>query len=90
MLAHRRSPDCLYLVASLRAIYVLGLQAFGAALHFELNLRTLFECPVAIHLDRREMHEHIISIGSLDKSIALGGIKPFHNTFFSHYSSPVT
>jgi hypothetical protein len=36
------------------------------------------------------MYEHIIPIGALDKSIAFGGIKPFHNTFFSHYSSPVT
>jgi hypothetical protein len=36
------------------------------------------------------MNEHVIPIRALDKSIALGGIKPFHNTFFSHYSSPVT
>jgi hypothetical protein len=31
------------------------------------------------------MHEHIIPISSLDKSIAFGGIKPFHYTLFSHY-----
>jgi hypothetical protein len=36
------------------------------------------------------MDEHVIAVRALDKSIALGGIKPFHNTFFSHYSSPVT
>ena len=49
------------------------------------DLRTLLKRPVAIHLDRREMHKHIIPIGSLDKSIAFGGVKPFHNTLFSHY-----
>jgi hypothetical protein len=31
------------------------------------------------------VHEHIIAIGTLDKSVSLGGIKPFDNTFFSHY-----
>jgi hypothetical protein len=31
------------------------------------------------------MHEDIITIRALDKSIALGGVKPFHYTFFSHY-----
>jgi len=27
----------------------------------------------------------ILAAGALDKSIALGGVKPFHNTLFSHY-----
>jgi hypothetical protein len=31
------------------------------------------------------MHKHIVATGALDKSITLGGIKPFHNTFFFHY-----
>jgi hypothetical protein len=31
------------------------------------------------------MHKHIIAVGPLDKSVALCGIKPFHDTFFSHY-----
>jgi hypothetical protein len=35
------------------------------------------------------MHENVIAVGTLDKAIALSGIKPFHNTFFSHYKSPV-
>jgi hypothetical protein len=30
------------------------------------------------------MHEDIIAVRPLDKSIALGGVKPFHYTFFSH------
>jgi hypothetical protein len=36
------------------------------------------------------MDEHIVAIGALDKSVTLGGVKPFHNTFFSHCYSPVT
>jgi hypothetical protein len=30
------------------------------------------------------VHEDIIAIGALDKSITLCGIKPLNNTFFSH------
>jgi hypothetical protein len=29
--------------------------------------------------------KYIFATGALDKSITLGGIKPFHYTFFSHY-----
>jgi hypothetical protein len=29
--------------------------------------------------------EHIFAAGALDKSIALGGVKPFDDTLFSHY-----
>jgi hypothetical protein len=31
------------------------------------------------------MNENILTAGPLDKAKALGGIKPFHYTFFSHY-----
>jgi hypothetical protein len=31
------------------------------------------------------VHEYIIAVGALDKAIALGGVKPFNYTFFSHY-----
>src|ERR1700739_3919460 len=36
------------------------------------------------------MHKHIIAVGALDKAIALCGVKPFHDTFFSHYSFLLT
>jgi hypothetical protein len=29
--------------------------------------------------------KYILAAGPLDKSVALGGVKPFHNTLFSHY-----
>jgi hypothetical protein len=69
----------------LRTIHVLSLQTLRSAFYLELNLRTLFESPIPIHLDGRKMDEHIITVRALDKAIALSGVKPFHNTFFSHY-----
>jgi hypothetical protein len=73
----------------LRIANVLSLQALGPAFHLELYLRTFLERAVSVHLDRREVHEHIIAVRALDETIALCGVKPFHNTFFSHYLSPV-
>jgi hypothetical protein len=34
------------------------------------------------------VNKYIVAVRALDKAIALCGVKPFHNTFFSHYSSP--
>jgi len=69
----------------LRSINILGLQTFGAALNLELHLRAFFQRPIAVHLNRRKMYKHIIAVSALDKPVALGGVKPFHDTFFSHY-----
>src|ERR1700683_54080 len=69
----------------LRAVYVLGLEALGAPLHLELHLRAFLQGPVTGHLDRGKMDKHVLAAGSLDESIALRGVKPFHNTLFSHY-----
>src|SRR5580698_11195811 len=67
---------------------ILSLQSLGAPLHLELHLRTFFQSAISIHLDRREVNEHIIAVRALDEAIALGGVKPFHSPFFSHYYSP--
>jgi len=69
----------------LRAVDVLGLQTLGPALYLKLNLRAFLKRPVAGHLDGREVDKNILAAGALNKSIALGGVKPFHNTLFSHY-----
>jgi hypothetical protein len=69
----------------LNSIHVLGLQALRALLDLELNLRTFIQATVPVGLDGREMHKHVVATGALDKSIAFGGIKPLHNTFFFHY-----
>jgi hypothetical protein len=68
----------------LRTSYVLGLQTFGPAFHLELHLRALLKSAIPIHLDSREMHENIIAVRALNESVALSGVKPFDNTFFSH------
>src|ERR1700689_3102435 len=37
------------------------------------------------------MDEHVLAAGPLDESIALCGVKPFHDTLFSHYfNSPIS
>jgi hypothetical protein len=71
--------------AGLNSIHVLGLQALRTLLDLELNLRTFIQATVTVRLNGREMHEHIVAAGPLDKSITFGGIKPLHNTFFFHY-----
>src|SRR5580700_4256867 len=69
----------------LRTVDVLRLQTLRAALHFKLDLRTFLKRPVTGHLDGREVNKNIFAAGALDKSIAFRGVKPFHNTLFSHY-----
>src|SRR5258708_6200141 len=66
------------------AVHILGLQALGTLFDFELHLGPFLEGPVSGHLDRGEVDKHILAAGPLDESIALGGVKPFHGTLFSH------
>src|SRR5689334_889158 len=69
----------------LGAVDVLSLEPFRTPFYLELHLGALLQGPVAGHLDRREVNKHILAAGPLDKSIALGGVKPFDDTLFSHY-----
>ena len=68
----------------LNSCYVLGLQTFGTLLHLELNLRALIQGTVSRCLDSRKVDKYVIARGALDKTIALRGVEPFHDTFFSH------
>ena len=86
----RRSLLDLYWSYGLRSIDILGLQALGATLHLELHLRAFFQRSIAIHLDCCEVNKNIIAVRALDEAIALCGVKPFHDTFFSHYSILLT
>ena len=79
------STPYLFEPKTLRAIYVLGLETFRTPFDLEFYLRSLLQCPVTRHLNRREMNKNVLTAGALDKSIALSGVKPFHNTLFSHY-----
>src|SRR5579871_1707961 len=75
-------------VVDLQSAHVLGLQTFGALLDLEFNLRAFIQTAVPVGLDGREMHKHVVTAGTLDKSVALCGIKPFHNAFSFTYYSP--
>ncbi len=70
---------------SLQTADVLGLQPFGALLHLELHFRALVKRTITVRLDGRKMDEYIVTAVALDETIALGGVKPLHNTFFSHF-----
>src|SRR3989442_1157654 len=48
--------------------YVLGLQPLGTLLHLELHLRAFIQRTVAVRLNSRKMHEHVIAGGAFDKS----------------------
>lgn len=69
----------------LRPVDVFSLQTLWSALHLKLDLRALLKRPVAGHLDGRKVDKYIFAAGALDKTIAFGGVKPFHYTLFSHY-----
>src|SRR5438477_3245410 len=70
------------------SIDVLGLQTLGTLLDLEFHLRAFVQRTVAVRLDSRKVHKHVIAGGSLDKSVSLGGVKPLNNTFFFHLRSP--
>ncbi|SPE33269.1 hypothetical protein SBA3_1980002 [Candidatus Sulfopaludibacter sp. SbA3] len=68
------------------ADYVFGLKTLGTLLDLELHLGAFIQAAIATGLDRGKVNEHIVAARSLDESIAFSGIKPFHNTFFLHYT----
>jgi hypothetical protein len=70
------------------ANYVRRLEPFRALQQIELHSFPLVQGTVSILLDRGEMHEHILSGGSLDKPIALSPVEPFHCSFLSHEKTP--
>src|SRR3954462_7053801 len=57
------------------------LRAFG---HFKLHAAALIQRLVSGILNRREMHEDVFSVLTLDKTEALGRVEPLHRTFFFH------
>src|SRR5712692_4812054 len=64
--------------------YIGRLQPLGTLGHLELHLGALFEAPVTVGLNGREVHEHVLPILPLDEAVAFGCVKPFHCAFFFH------
>src|ERR1051326_1724484 len=70
----------------LHLAHVLGLQAFRPLLHLELDLRAFIQAAIPVRLNRGKVNKYIVTTGPLDESIAFGGVKPLHDTFFPHYN----
>lgn len=62
---------------------VLGLVALRPLAHLELHVLPFRKRLIAIHLDRGEMDENVLSRLALDEAVSLCGIEPLHNTRFS-------
>src|SRR3954467_4588815 len=60
------------------------LQTLGALCHFEFYLSAFIQASISLRLNRREVHEDVLSVFPLDKAVALGCVEPLHCTFFFH------
>src|SRR6266436_5690481 len=65
---------------------VLSLKAFRALFHFKLHGLPFVKGLVAVHGNRREVHENIFSGLALNETKAFGGIEPLHCSLFLHFS----
>src|SRR2546429_8821352 len=57
---------------------VRGVQPFLASLHFELHHLALCEGPEPVHLDGREVYEHVLAAFLLNEAVAPGVLEPLH------------
>ena len=69
---------------------VARLEALRAFQQIELDGLTFIQRAVAVLLDGREMHEHILAGGALDESVSLRPVEPLHSTLLSHKETPFT
>src|SRR5256886_14116623 len=63
-------------VGSLHAHDVHGVQPLVPGLHFELHRLPFGERLETVHLDRREVHEHVLARLLLNEAVPLGVIEP--------------
>src|ERR1700675_4951078 len=70
----------------LQTDYVLCLKTLWSLLHFEFYRLTFVQALVAVSLNRREMHEHILTGLALNEPKTLCRVEPLHcSLFFSHF-----
>src|SRR5205814_102947 len=62
----------------LDANHVRGVQPFVASLHLELHYLPFSERLEAVHLDGREVHEHVLAALLFNEAVPLGVIEPLH------------
>lgn len=63
---------------------VLGLQALRPCANFKLDRLAFGERPIAVGLNRREMHENILASLASDEPVSLCRVEPFHYALLSH------
>src|SRR5215831_1834332 len=68
--------------------YVFGLKSLGTLFHLELHFSAFVQATITVSLNGGKVNEDVVATGPLDETVTLGGVKPFHNTFFLHYTSP--
>jgi len=66
----------------LQAGYVRGLQALGAAHHFEFNRLSVVQGFVPVSLNGGEVDENVLARLALDKPKSLTGIEPLYRSLF--------
>ncbi len=60
--------------------HVCGLQPLGPLGDVELHQLSLVERPVPLHLDRGEVHEDVLAVGTGDEAVALVRVEPLDDT----------
>jgi hypothetical protein len=68
--------------------YFLGLQTLGAALDRKLNPGAFIEWAIARRFYGTEMHKHVLTILTLDKTKTLRSVEPLYCTLFFHSLIP--
>ena len=63
---------------------VCRLEPFWSLQQIKLHRLALIQRTVSVFLDGGEMHEHILSGGTLDETIPLSPVEPFYCSFLSH------
>lgn len=62
--------------------HVFSVQPLGALLQLKLDFAAVGQAPVAVHLNRRVVDEHVFTGRPLDKAIPFGRVEPFDSAFF--------
>src|ERR1700761_3250119 len=69
------------------ANYVRGVESFWPLLAFELNRVALIQCFIAVLLNCREVHEDVLTSGTLDKTVSFCSVEPLDHAVFLQANS---
>ena len=69
------------------AYHVRGVEPFGSLLAFELDRIAFVQRLVSVLLDGREVHEYILTSGTLDKTVSFRSVEPLDYAIFLQANS---